>query len=195
MSPLNIHPEEAVNVPKKKKNKSLKVMLGIAALVAVPVVGTTLAASITINSGGGVQFGQGVTLAAACDSAITLTPAASFVNSDNTFKLATITIAGLNGVACNGKTLTIKALKSDGTEQTVSAVSDATTKIVITLPADAVGETSAAAPTIIGSGADYTISSGTVDPDTAGDATFTIQLGSNNRPASGDVDKFTIESS
>jgi hypothetical protein len=124
-----------------------------------------------------------------------LTPAASFNNTDNTFKLGTITIAGLNGVACNGKTLTIKALKSDGTEQTVSAVTGATTKIVITLPADADGETSAAAPTIIGSGADYIISSGTVDPDTAGDATFTIQLGSNNRPASGDVDKFTIESS
>jgi len=195
MSPLNIHPEEAVNVPQKKKNKTLKVMLGIAALVAVPVVGTTLAASIAINSGGGVQFGQGVTLAAACDNAITLTPAASFVNTDNAFKLATITISALDGVACNGKTLTIKALKSDGTEQTVSAVVGATTKIVVTLPADAANETAAAAPTIIGSGADYTISSGTVDPDTAGDSTFTIQLGSSNRPSSGDVDKFTIESS
>lgn len=195
MSPLNIHPEEEVSVPKKKKNKSLKFMLGIAALVAVPTIGSTLAASIGINSGGGVQFGQGVTLATACDSAITLTPAASFNNSDNTFKLASVTIAGLDGVACNGKTLTIKAIKSDGTEQTVSAVSGATTKLVVTLPADTASADSASAPTIVGTGADFTISSGTVDPDTAGDSTFTIALGSSNRPASGDVDKFTIESS
>jgi len=190
MSPLNIHPEEAVNVPKKKKNKTLKVMLGIAALVTVPVVGTTLAASIAINSGGGVQFGQGVTLAAACDSAITLTPSASFVNADNAFKLATIAISDLDGVACKGKTLTIKALKSDGTEQTVSADSGATTKLVFTLPASG----SAAAPTIVGTSTGNTVS-GNIDPASGTTQTFTISLGSSNRPASGDVDKFTIESS
>jgi hypothetical protein len=191
MSPLNIHPEEAVNVPKKKKNKTLKVMLGIAALVAVPVVGTTLAASIAINSDEGVQFGQGVTLAAACDNAITLTPAASFVNTDNAFKLATIAISNLDGVECAGKTLTIKALKSNGTEQTVSSTSGATTKLVFTLPATGA---SAAAPSIVGAGSGNTVS-GNIDPASGTTQTFTVTLGDSNRPASGDVDKFTIESS
>jgi hypothetical protein len=71
MSPLNIHPEEEVAVPKKKKkqNKALKVMLGIAALVAVPVVGSTLAGTITVNTGGNVNFGQGSASAAASKSA------------------------------------------------------------------------------------------------------------------------------
>jgi hypothetical protein len=191
MSPLNINPEEEVTLPKKKKNKTLKVMLGIAALVAVPVVGTTLAASIGINNDGGVQFGQGVTLATACDNDVILTPAAALDNAANTFNLETITIAELDGVACNGKTLTIKVLKTDGTEQTVSTVSGATTKIVITLPADADGATAAALPTY-DNAADYTVS-GLVDPDTAGDSEITITLGS--KPSTGDVDKFTIESS
>ena len=190
MSPLNIHPEEEVTVPKKKKDKKLKILLGVAALVAVPTIGSTLAASIGINSGGGVQFGQGVTLAAACDSAITLTPAASFDNTGNSFKLATVEISNLDGVACKGKTLTIKALKSDGTEQTVSADNATSTKLVFTLPASG----SAAAPTDRGTSTGNTVS-GNIDPASGTTQTFTITLGTNNRPASGDVDKFTIESS
>jgi hypothetical protein len=102
-------------VPKKKKNKTLKVMLGIAALVAVPVVGTTLAASIGINVNGNsntpIQFGQGVVQATACDSAITVTADSTFVNtaydpatpgSGGSYYLGDVTISEILS-ACNSK--------------------------------------------------------------------------------------------
>jgi hypothetical protein len=114
MSPLNIHPEEAVNVPKKKKNKTLKVMLGIAALVAVPVVGTTLAASIGINvnnnSNTPIQFGQGVVQATACDDEVTVTALSEFSNSAGagTFYLGDVEVTGID-VACDGKLFTVNA--------------------------------------------------------------------------------------
>ena len=113
MSPLNIHPEDAVNAPKKKKNKSLKVMLGIAALVAVPVVGTTLAASIGINvnnnSNTPIQFGQGVVQATACDDEVTVTANAAFTNATGagSFKLTTISVSGIAST-CNNEVFTIK---------------------------------------------------------------------------------------
>jgi hypothetical protein len=117
MSPLNIHPEDAVNAPKKKKNKTLKVMLGIAALVAVPVVGTTLAASITIGTdNAAINFGQGVVQATACDSAITVTAASTFANAaynsasptttGGSFELGDVTISGIAS-SCYAKKFTI----------------------------------------------------------------------------------------
>jgi hypothetical protein len=130
MSPLNINPEEEVTVPRKKKNKSLKVMLGIAALVAVPVVGTTLAGSITVNTGGTVQFGQGVTQAAACDDEITVTPTATFANAagatSTAFSLSTISVAGIAST-CDNKNFIIKVYGDTGVAKTVSttASSDA----------------------------------------------------------------------
>ena len=113
MSPLNIHPEEAVNVPKKKKNKTLKVMLGIAALVAVPVVGTTLAASITIGTNNApITFGQGVVQAVGCDSEITVTAESTFSNqaydpaspstTGGSFLLGDVTISEILS-ECNAK--------------------------------------------------------------------------------------------
>jgi hypothetical protein len=125
MSPLNIHPEEAVNVPKKKKNKTLKVMLGIAALVAVPVVGTTLAASIAINTGSAVQFGQGVVQATACDAAITVTAASAFANAaydqsaspgttGGSFNLGDVTISDIAST-CYAKEFVINVYPSTST--------------------------------------------------------------------------------
>jgi hypothetical protein len=125
MSPLNIHPEEAVNVPKKKKNKTLKVMLGIAALVAVPVVGTTLAASITIGTdNAAINFGQGVVQATACDSAITVTTASAFVNaqynsaspstSGGSFKLGDVTISDIAS-SCYAKKFVINVYPDTST--------------------------------------------------------------------------------
>ena len=125
MSPLNIHPEEAAAMPKKKKNKTLKVMLGIAALVAVPVVGTTLAASITIGTdNAAINFGQGVVQATACDSAITVTTDSSFVNaaynsaspttSGGSFKLGDVTISGIAS-SCYAKKFTINVYPNTST--------------------------------------------------------------------------------
>jgi hypothetical protein len=109
MSPLNIHPEADASAKKRKNNKALKIFLGIGALIAVPAIGTTLAASITIGSGS-IEFGQGQQQAVACDTdGVTVTPVAGFTNAvgAGTFKLASITVSGIAST-CNGKTFTLR---------------------------------------------------------------------------------------
>jgi hypothetical protein len=121
MSPLNIHPEEVAPVSKKKKSKTLKVFLGIGVLVAIPVIGTTFAATIGINGGGAntVQFAQGSIATAACDSAMTVTAGSAYltVNTVTAFYLKKITISGikLDTGGCVGKTLVVSA-DAAGTE-------------------------------------------------------------------------------
>jgi hypothetical protein len=184
MSPLNIHPEEAVNVPKKKKNKTLKVMLGIAALVAVPVVGTTLAASIGINTGNNIQFGQGVTQAVACDSAITVTAGSAFTNASTAgaFSLSTVTISGIDTSACDGKTFTIHAYKdTDATPLTVASPTPSASSITTT--ALKVVFNSSGTHTLSEAGSNYTVS-GTIT---------SIVVTLVTKPAATDVYKFTVE--
>lgn len=107
MAPLNIHAEESV-APKRKKNKTLKILLGIAALIAIPAIGTTLAQTITINSSAAVQFGQGSIDTAACDTSLTIAATSAYSAS---FKVKTITISDikLDSGGCAGKTLTVSA--------------------------------------------------------------------------------------
>jgi hypothetical protein len=189
MSPLNIHPEEAVNLPKKKKNKTLKVLLGIAALVAVPVVGSTLAASIGINTGNNIQFGQGVTQAVACDSAITVTAGSGFTNASTAgaFSLTTVTISDVD-VACDGKTFTIRSYKdTDATPLTVGATTASTaTPSTATLTAIKIlFDAQSPYSTLAEPRMDYTLSNLSA-------TAFTVTLVT--KPAATDVYKFTVES-
>ena len=53
----------------------------LAVVVGIAVIGgmsSTLAGTITLNSGSTVEFGQGIVTAAACDSSVTITPSASY---------------------------------------------------------------------------------------------------------------------
>ena len=61
--------------------KKLRMVLGVTALAAVTGLGSTLAANISLNGGGNVEFGQGVATTAACDGDITLTPVSTFSNA------------------------------------------------------------------------------------------------------------------
>jgi len=106
MAPLNIHSEESV-APKRKKNKTLKILFGIAALITIPVIGTTLAQTITINQSAPVQFGQGSIDTAACDTDLTISATSAYSDS---FKVKTITISDIDLTSgCEGKTLTVSA--------------------------------------------------------------------------------------
>jgi len=95
--------------PSKKK---LKVVIGIGLLAGFMGMGSTLAATITLNGGTAVEFGQGVQLVTACDNVITVTPTSQFVNDTNTgqanFRLNTITLSGVD-TGCLGKKLRITA--------------------------------------------------------------------------------------
>ena len=96
--------------PARKKSSSSKVMLGLAGIAAVALLGSTLAANISLNNGTGVEFGQGVALTSACDSDITSTPTATFANaaSGGTFNFTTVAFSNISS-ACLGKTFTLKA--------------------------------------------------------------------------------------
>jgi hypothetical protein len=201
MSPLNIHPEEEVAVPKKKRkqNKALKVMLGIAALVAVPVVGTTLAASIGINSGGSVQFGQGAATAAACDDALVVSATSAYTSS--TFKVKTISVSGIDletsssATSCLGATLIVSADVS-GTE---GAISGTDTQISFTLPSSSGNAATMVAPAsgvtaVLYKGATGTTSYATSPSDLDGEGRVLITIASPVLTSS-TVTKFLVQSS
>jgi hypothetical protein len=96
--------------PARKKSSSSKAVLGLAGIAAVALLGSTLAANISLNSGAGVEFGQGVALTTACDSEITSTPTATFANAEGggTFNFSTVAFSNVSS-ACLGKTFTLKA--------------------------------------------------------------------------------------
>ncbi len=96
--------------PVRKKSSSSKAILGLAGIAAVALLGSTLAANISLNSGTGVEFGQGVALTTACDDSITSTPSATFANAANGggFNFSTVAFSNVSS-ACWGKTFTLKA--------------------------------------------------------------------------------------
>ena len=109
--------------PRKSSTKksNLKSLAGLATVAAVAVLGSTLAANISLGTGSTLEFGQGVQVTAACDSSITLTPKVNFVNgSTPVFMLSTIGFSDLDsralgatltngGTGCATRTLTLNA--------------------------------------------------------------------------------------
>jgi hypothetical protein len=108
---------ENAPAPRKtaSKKSNLKSLAGLATVAAVAVLGSTLAANISLGTGSAIEFGQGVQVATACDSAITLSPRANFVNSatDPQFFLSTIGFTDVDarvaGTGCAGITFTLNA--------------------------------------------------------------------------------------
>ena len=101
------------NAPQRKtrKKSSTKGLLAIAGFAAVAVLGSTLAANISLNSGSAIEFGQGVAVTSACDSdGITATPRSVFANAANagSFNFATVSFSGIS-TNCAGKTFTLNA--------------------------------------------------------------------------------------
>jgi hypothetical protein len=104
------------------EKKSLTVLFGIGALVGLFVLGSTLAASINLNGGGPIEFGQGVTQTTSCDSEILITPYSEFVNGDpGAFKFSGLTLSQVDTTdqseaseGCAGKSFLIKLYEEDG---------------------------------------------------------------------------------
>jgi len=113
-------------------SRTSKFIFGAVILLALPVIGTTLAASISINSGSSVQFGQGVIQATACDDSITVTANTSFTNASGagSFNVDTITLSGIAD-ACSAKTFTVRAYDTTtATPLTVNSGGTPTTALV-----------------------------------------------------------------
>ena len=115
---------ENAPAPRKSapKKSNLKSLAGLATVAAVAVLGSTMAANITLGSGS-LEFGQGVQTTAACDNSITISPKVTFVNHSTNpqFYLSTISFSDVDtrtagqgsaisgGTGCAGKTLTLNA--------------------------------------------------------------------------------------
>ena len=102
----------------KGEKKTLKLLLGIGALVGVIAIGSTLAASINLNGGGPVEFGQGVAQTVACDSdGITLTPYSTFINDSeySDFYFSSLEVSGVSA-NCSGVTFKLRAYMNGSSE-------------------------------------------------------------------------------
>jgi len=98
------------NTRAPKNAKSVKGLLAVAGFAAIAVLGSTLAANISLNSGS-LEFGQGVAVTSACDSdGITATPKAVFANTSGagSFNFASISFTGIAD-ACTGDLFTVNA--------------------------------------------------------------------------------------
>jgi hypothetical protein len=193
MAPLNIHAEESV-APKRKKNKTLKILLGIGALVAIPVISTTLAGTVTINSNSSIQFGQGVVSTATCDDAITVSLDSVFLSGS--FVLENINLSNLNTtptsseVGCGGKYLKIRAYNASNQLVVIDSAATTNTLIVFQIPTSGTTQPN---PATSNTSAVTTITGWTSEQ---GAATDTLVLNINGtQPAAGSIAKITIESS
>jgi len=124
--------EEDVKNDKKFFNKKAIGFLAVGLiLILIPVIGTTLAGTITINSGTAVQFAQGSITTATCDSAITVSATSTYSND---FYLKTITLSDINLVSgCEGKTLTVSAATT-ASPSIPGTISSGVTDISFTIP-------------------------------------------------------------
>ncbi len=113
---------EGSNGPSKRKRGNKFIVL--ATIAALGLMGSTFAASISLNGGSDIQYGQGVSSAVACDSDIIVIPTNSF--SGSAFNLETITVLDTTTVTtsatvglgqCIGKKIFIKALNNSNVAQ------------------------------------------------------------------------------
>ena len=83
--------------PKKKSTTKYKAALGVGSVVSLFGIGSTLAANISLNGGGNVEFGQGVATTAACDEdGFNVTPVTSYDNQHSIFRVDYVQVEGLN---------------------------------------------------------------------------------------------------
>lgn len=115
MSLLNFNDESPNRAGSKK---SLIYLLGIGTLVGTIALGSTLAASINLNSGVPVEFGQGIAQTTACDDEITITPYSTFINEEGggDYYFSSLNISGIDSSEgkCSGKRFLIKAYSDQG---------------------------------------------------------------------------------
>ena len=187
MELLKMEPAYTARKKSTQKKSNLKAVAGVAAIAAVAVLGSTLAANISLGSASSLEFGQGVQVTSACDSAITLTPKAIFVNgSSPSFVLSTIAFTGVDAAstnACQGKTLSLNAYGDSSSAPIQIATVSSTAMTTATIGINS-GTPTSAEGTVIGA-----VSGG-------GTSALGFELGFTTPSAtSGAVYKLTLQSS
>ena len=153
------------NAPQKRtrQKSSTKGLFAVAGFAAIAVLGSTLAANISLNSGGTLEFGQGIAVTAACDeNGITVTPKAQFVNAagtSGTFNMSTVSFSGVSS-NCLNDVFTLQAYGDTAATPLVlaTAATGATTYDQATFVWSTTGATSARIST-----ANWNFTTGTLD--------------------------------
>ena len=180
--------ENSAPAPRKsaRKKSNLKSLAGLATVAAIAVLGSTLAANISLGSGT-LEFGQGVQVTAACDSSITLTPKVNFVNASGggTFFLSTIGFSNLDAssTGCQGMTLTLSAYgyTSATPIQIATAGSTAVTAATVGITATAPTTSAGTVTANLGTNASttYSFDLGFTTPSATSGAVYKLTLQSN----------------
>lgn len=211
-------PPKRSNGSRSAKRSGLMPMVtfGIAVLV-LGGMSTTLAGTISLNSNGTVEFGQGVVTTAACDTSINVTPVSSYETSTgfyvNQIILSNIGVSGGGtdtGTAnlakgCLGKTFTLTAYTATAKENFKdSSDANASASIAFKIPStiDSTTATAGNAQYFTKGSAAYTATyfslstTGAFTALTSTDGTAangTITIGTFRLPAT--IEKITLESS
>lgn len=153
MEILKMEPEYSARKKSALKRNNLKALAGLATVAVIAVLGSTLAANISLGSGSSLEFGQGVQVTSACDSSITLTPKVAFMNGTTpTFMLSTIAFSGVDASAsttCQGKTLSLNAYGDSSSTPLQIATVSSTALTTATIGINS-GTPTSAAGTVIG---------------------------------------------
>jgi hypothetical protein len=179
MNTLNLGSDEMPEKKKKSNTRNLKIALGLAAVILVPTIGSTLAGSITVSNAT-IEFGQGFTSTVTCNGTdpISITPT-STLDIDGLFYLGPIEVSGIVA-ACDSKIFTFKVLNDSSAVQTISTTSGSETSCIVTFDKDsgAPGYSQSANCTISDGGADgFTV---TPTADLLASAVYKITLESSS---------------
>ena len=112
-------------------HRSKKIIAGFLIATVGPLVATTLAASVTIGTGS-LEFGQGSQAAVACDSVITTSITETWYEAGTYFRVATMSLTGLDTTACTGKYFKLSLLGSTGTALTVGSAAETSITVKLT---------------------------------------------------------------
>jgi hypothetical protein len=112
-------------------HRSKKIIAGFLIATIGPLVATTLAASVTIGTGS-LEFGQGSQAAVACDSVITTSITETWYEAGTFFRVATMSLTGLDTTACTGKYFKLSLLGSTGTALTVGSAAETSITVKLT---------------------------------------------------------------
>ena len=123
-------------------HRTKKIIAGLLIATLGPLVATTLAASVTLNGGSSLEFGQGSNLTIACDTTITTALAETWVNGSAYFKVSTITLSGINNAVagagaatdsgCGNKLIKVSLLDSNGAAIIIG--SSSATSVTVSVP-------------------------------------------------------------
>ena len=121
MNTLNLGSDDEPVKKKKNNTRNLKIALGLAAVILIPTIGSTLAGTISVGSGT-VEFGQGAAATAACDDSINIIPTTTYTSSGS-FALTSISVGSLE-LGCVNKYLKIKVINSSDAAVIIGAASN-----------------------------------------------------------------------